>query len=79
MIASGKLAGFTVFSKDIMETPEAEILTTRPVMTMISGEIVFDACKRMKGATRKAGRIYDKRPTPYGIGLVQFCTCMLMR
>jgi len=39
----GKRADFTVFSKDIMTIPEADILTTRPVMTVIGGDIVFDA------------------------------------
>lgn len=51
-IEVGKLADFTVFSRDIMEVPEAEILTTRPVMTVISGDIVFDARDRMEDATR---------------------------
>ncbi|MEO1243310.1 MAG: amidohydrolase [Pseudomonadota bacterium] len=40
-IAPGKRADFTVFSKDIMTVPEAEILTAKPVMTVIDGEIVF--------------------------------------
>ena len=42
-IEAGKRADFTVFSKDIMQVPEAEILTARPVMTVVAGEIVFDA------------------------------------
>ena len=39
----GKLADFTVFSADIMKIPEAEILKTRCVMTVIGGEIVYEA------------------------------------
>lgn len=42
-IEPGKRADFTVFSKDIMTIPEAEILTATPVMTVIDGEIVFQA------------------------------------
>lgn len=40
-IEPGKRADFTVFSKDIMTVPEAEILSAKPVMTVIDGEIVF--------------------------------------
>ncbi|HEX4900420.1 MAG TPA: amidohydrolase, partial [Pyrinomonadaceae bacterium] len=42
-IEVGKLADFTILSADIMKIPEAEILRTRNVMTVISGEIVFEA------------------------------------
>ena len=41
----GMLADFTVLSGDIMKIPEPEILKTRCVMTVIGGEIVFDATK----------------------------------
>jgi hypothetical protein len=44
-IEVGKLADFTVLSNDIMKIPESEILKTRCVMTVIGGEIVFDATK----------------------------------
>ncbi len=40
-IEVGKLADFTILSADIMKIPEAEILKTRNVMTVIGGEIVF--------------------------------------
>lgn len=40
-IEPGKRADFTVFSKDIMTVPEAEILSAKPVMTAVDGEIVF--------------------------------------
>lgn len=40
-IEPGKRADFTVFSKDIMTVPEDEILSAKPVMTVIDGEIVF--------------------------------------
>ena len=39
----GKLADFTVLSADIMKIPEAEILKTRCVMTVIGGEIIYEA------------------------------------
>ena len=40
-IEQGKLADFTVLSADIMQVPEAEILKTRVVMTIIGGEVVY--------------------------------------
>src|SRR5829696_4315948 len=40
-IEVGKLADLTILSADIMKIPEAEILNTRCVMTVINGEIVF--------------------------------------
>jgi predicted amidohydrolase YtcJ len=42
-IEVGKLADFTVLSADIMKIPEAEILTTRCLMTVIGGEIVYES------------------------------------
>ena len=42
-IEAGKLADFTVLSADIMKIPEAEILKTRCLMTIIGGEIVYEA------------------------------------
>ena len=42
-IAVGKLADLTILSADIMRIPEAEILKTRCVMTVIGGEIVYEA------------------------------------
>ena len=42
-IERGKLADLTILSADIMKIPELEILKTRNVMTVISGEIVFEA------------------------------------
>lgn len=41
-IEVGKLADFTVLSADIMKIPEAEILKTRCVMTVIGGEVVYE-------------------------------------
>ncbi len=41
-IEPGKRADFTVFSKDIMTVPAAEILTAETVMTVVDGEIVYD-------------------------------------
>jgi len=42
-IEPGKKADFTVFSKDIMTVPEAEILTAKPVMTVVDGAVVWRA------------------------------------
>ena len=44
-IEVGKLADLTILSADIMKIPEAEILKTRCVMTVINGEIVFEGTK----------------------------------
>ena len=44
-IEVGKLADFTVLSQDIMKIPEPEILKTRCIMTVIGGEVAFDATK----------------------------------
>jgi predicted amidohydrolase YtcJ len=52
-IERGKLADFTVLSADIMKIPEAEILTTKCVMTVVGGEIVHeDEARRIEPATR---------------------------
>lgn len=42
-IEVGKLADLTVLSKDIMKIPEPEILTTTCTMTVVGGEIVYEA------------------------------------
>lgn len=42
-IEVGKLADLTILNADIMKIPEAEILKTRCVMTVINGEIVHEA------------------------------------
>lgn len=42
-IELGKLADFTVLSADIMKIPKPEILKTRCEMTVIGGEIVYQA------------------------------------
>ena len=42
-IEAGKKADFTVFSKDIMTVPEAEILTAKPVMTVVDGAVIWRA------------------------------------
>lgn len=41
-IDKGKYADFTIFSKDIMTVPEAEILTTEVVMTIVAGRVTFE-------------------------------------
>lgn len=40
-IEAGKLADFTIIDKDIMTVPEEEILSTKVVMTIVGGKIVF--------------------------------------
>ena len=40
-IEVGKLADFTIFSKDIMTIEEAEILKTEVVMTLVGGQVVY--------------------------------------
>src|SRR5213594_3537476 len=42
-IEVGKLADLTILSGDIMKIPEMEVLKTRCVMTVIGGEIVYEA------------------------------------
>ena len=42
-ITPGKLADFTVLSSDIMKIPEPQILETKNIMTIINGEVVFEA------------------------------------
>ncbi len=40
-IEVGKLADFTVFSKDIMTVPDMEILTAEVMMTIVDGKVVY--------------------------------------
>lgn len=40
-IEVGKLADFTIFSKDLMTIPEQEILDTRAVMVIVDGKIAY--------------------------------------
>ncbi|HEY2971711.1 MAG TPA: amidohydrolase [Pyrinomonadaceae bacterium] len=42
-IEPGKLADFTILSADIMKIPEMDILKTRCLMTVIGGEVVYEA------------------------------------
>ncbi len=42
-IEPGKIADFTVFDRDLMTVPEGEILKARALMTVIGGEIVWQA------------------------------------
>ena len=50
-IEVGKLADFTVLSQDIMKIPEAEVLKTTCVMTVVNGEVVYDAGKGTAAST----------------------------
>lgn len=42
-IEVGKAADFTVFNKNIMTVPEMEILETKVAMTIIAGEVLYEA------------------------------------
>ena len=42
-IEVGKRADFTVLTADIMQIPEPEILKTRCAMTIVGGEVIFEA------------------------------------
>jgi predicted amidohydrolase YtcJ len=42
-IAVGKLADFSVFSADLMKIPGKEIPRAQAVMTVIGGDVVYDA------------------------------------
>jgi predicted amidohydrolase YtcJ len=42
-LESGKLADFTVLSQDIMKIPEPDILQTKCVMTVVGGEVAYNA------------------------------------
>ncbi|UII24435.1 amidohydrolase [Fulvivirga maritima] len=42
-IEVGKLADFTVFSKDIMTVPEKDILSVQVMMTIFGGQLVYSA------------------------------------
>ncbi|MDY2585723.1 amidohydrolase [Winogradskyella aquimaris] len=44
-ISVGKLADFTVFDQDIINIPENQLLDTKVVMTILNGEVVFNAEK----------------------------------
>jgi hypothetical protein len=41
-IATGKLADFTIFSKDIMTVPDSELLTAEVTMTIVGGKVLFE-------------------------------------
>jgi predicted amidohydrolase YtcJ len=41
-ITDGKLADLVVLSKNLFEIPPREMLTTRPVMTIVGGRVVFE-------------------------------------
>ena len=51
-ITTGKLADFTVLSAAIMTEPEAAILDTKNLMTIIGGRVVYDAKATSAAAAR---------------------------
>ena len=42
-IEAGKIADFTVFDRDLMTVPEADILDAKAMMTVVDGKIVYKA------------------------------------
>jgi predicted amidohydrolase YtcJ len=40
-VEPGKYADFTIFNRDLMTIPAAEILTSENVMTVVGGNIVY--------------------------------------
>ena len=40
-IEVGKLADFSIFDQDLMTIPEAKILESRNVLTVVGGKVVF--------------------------------------
>src|SRR2546421_1153964 len=57
LIEVGKLADITVLSADIMKIPEMEILKTHCVMTVIGGEIVYEAAPESAAAETDFSRL----------------------
>jgi predicted amidohydrolase YtcJ len=41
-LAPGKLADLVVLSKNLFSIPPREILTTKPIMTIVGGRIVYE-------------------------------------
>jgi predicted amidohydrolase YtcJ len=56
-IEVGKLADLTVLSADIMTIPEMEILKTHCVMTVIGGEIVYEASSQAAALETNCDRL----------------------
>ncbi len=48
-IEVGKAADFTAFSADIMTIPPEEILKAKAVLTIVDGQIIYDAQERSSG------------------------------
>lgn len=42
-IENGKFADFTVFDQDILTVPDEALLSTRPVMTIVGGDVIWKA------------------------------------
>jgi predicted amidohydrolase YtcJ len=42
-LTPGKLADFVMLSRDIMQVPPREILSTRVLMTVLGGEVVYQS------------------------------------
>lgn len=55
-IQSGKAADLTILSQDIMKVPEPDILKTKCLMTVINGEIVYDASQPARRNNEAASR-----------------------
>lgn len=59
-IEPGKRADFTVFGQDIMAIAPDAILTVRPLMTVVDGEVIF-AAPSMRGAAVGAGQTIPEK------------------
>src|SRR5438552_15632144 len=56
-IEVGKLADLTILSADIMKIPEMEILKTHCLMTVIGGEVVYEAAPGFAGVESNFSRL----------------------
>ena len=56
-IEVGKLADLTILSADIMRIPEMEILKTHCLMTVIGGEVVYEAAPGFAGVESNFSRL----------------------
>jgi hypothetical protein len=41
-LEAGKLADFTIYSQDLMTVPDDQILSTKVMMTVVGGKVVFE-------------------------------------
>jgi predicted amidohydrolase YtcJ len=73
-IETDKLADLTVLSQDIMKIPEANILQTRCLMTVVNGEIVYDDETRASLSPRRGEGLRVRGEALSGKGAFAFDT-----